>query len=273
MLDKKDIYMKNIISQGITVIGSFFLLWLLLGEINWMDLFNVEKNTSRLEKELGELIWKSIKDQNEEIKDSYVIKSIDSLTNILCNSNNIDRNKIKVHVVRSGEVNAFALPDGHLVIMSQLILNAEDHGELAGVICHEIAHIEKNHVMKKLIKELGLTALISMTSNSGGEVISQAGKIVSSSAFDRTMERDADIQAVKYLQAAKINPESFAHFLYRLSDSEPEAMKYLTWLSTHPDSKERAEYVIEESLEEQVEYTSVIADETWEKIKDILRAN
>ena len=66
------------------------------------------------------------------------------------------------------EVNAFALPNGHLVIYSGLILNSDNQEQFSGVICHEIAHIRLKHVIKKLIKELGFSVIISMTTGSYG---------------------------------------------------------------------------------------------------------
>ena len=125
--------------------------------------------------------------------------------------------------------------------------------------------------MKKLVKEVGLSVLISMTTgNRGSEVIKETVKTLSSSAFDRNLEKEADIEAVDYLMKAKINPEPFANFLYKLSDKENEATKYLTWISTHPDSKERAEYIIEYSGDKKIAYEAILKSETWDKLKEKL---
>lgn len=126
--------------------------------------------------------------------------------------------------------------------------------------------------MKKLIKEIGLSVLISMTTGKGGsEIIKETAKMLSSSAFDRNLEKEADIKAVDYLVKAKINPEPFANFLYKLSDKENETTKYLTWISSHPDSKERAEYIIEYSKDKKTKYEAVMTMETWDKLKEKLR--
>jgi predicted Zn-dependent protease len=153
-----------------------------------------------------------------------------------------------------------------------LIKNADNEEELAGVICHEIGHIELNHVMKKLLKEVGISVLASMTSGNGGtEIIKETSKILSSSAFDRKLEKDADLKAVDYLINAKLNPESFANFLYKLSDKEDETTKYLTWVSTHPDSKERAKYIIEYCKNKLADFEPILSKEKWEKMKEKLK--
>jgi beta-barrel assembly-enhancing protease len=264
--------MKKPIIQGLITILLFFGTWYALTQIDWMKIFKVQQVTDKTEQKLGELFWEVFKKSEKEIKNTHVVNSIDSVVTHICNANKIDRSKLKIHVLNKDDINAFALPNGHLIIYSGLILNSDNQEELAGVICHEIAHIELNHVMKKLVKEIGLSVLISMTTgNSGAEVIKETAKMLSSSAFDRSLEKEADIKAVDYLVNANLNPEPFADFLYKLSDTEHEATKYLTWISTHPDSKDRAEYIIEYSKGKETKYKPILSNEAWDKLKAALK--
>lgn len=264
--------MKKSFIQGLITIFLFFATWYALTQINWMNIFKVQQVTDKTEQKLGELFGEVFKKSEKEIKNTHVVNSVDSVITHICIANKIDRSKLKIHVLDKDDINAFALPNRHLIIYSGLILNSDNQEELAGVICHEIAHIELNHVMKKLVKEIGLSVLISMTTgNSGAEVIKETAKMLSSSAFDRSLEKEADIKAVDYLANANVNPEPFADFLYKLSDTEHEATKYLTWISTHPDSKDRAEYIIEYSKGKETEYKSILSNETWDKLKAALK--
>lgn len=263
--------MNKIIIQGTITVLLFIGLWFGLSQINWTDIFKVQKATDKMEEKLGELFWEAYKKAEEENKNSVVIHSMNSIVTRICNANHIDKNAIKIHVLNKDDINAFALPNGHLIVYSGLILDAENQEELAGVISHEIAHIELHHVMKKLVREVGFSVLVSMTTGNGGtEIIKETLKLLSSSAFDRNLEKEADLTAVDYLLNSKINPEPFADFLYRLSDKEHEATKYLTWISTHPDSKERAEYIMEHSRDKTVNYTPILAEETWSTLKEDL---
>lgn len=260
--------MKKIIIQGGITVLLFFGMWFALTQIDWVKIFNVQQVTDKTEQKLGELFWEVIKKTENENTNAHIVNAIDSIVTHICESNEIDRIKVKVHVLNKDEVNAFALPNGHLIVYSGLIINSDKQEELTGVICHEIAHIELNHVMRKLVKEIGLSVLISMTTGNGGsEVIKQAAKMLSSSAFDRSLEKEADIKAVDYLIQAKVNPELFAEFLYKLSDKEHDTLKYLTWVSTHPDSKERAEYIIDYSKGKTADYKPILSKETWDKLK------
>jgi len=265
-------FMKKPIIQGLITILLFFGTWYALTQIDWMKIFKVQQVTDKTEQKLGELFWEVFKKSEKEVKNTLVVNSVDSIVTQVCKTNKIDRSKLKIHILDKEDVNAFALPNGHLIIYSGLILNSDNQEELVGVVCHEIAHIELNHVMKKLVKEIGLSVLISITTgNSGAEVIRETAKMLSSSAFDRSLEKEADIKAVDYLVNANINPEPFADFLYKLSDTEHEAIKYLTWISTHPDSKDRAEYIIEYSKGKEKEYKSILSNETWDKLKAELK--
>lgn len=264
--------MKKSIIQGLITILLFFGTWYALTQIDWIKIFKVQQVTDKTEKKLGELFWEVFKKSENEIKNTHVVNSLDSIVTQICRANKIDRNKLKIHVLSKDDINAFALPNGHLVIYSSLILNSDNQEELVGVICHEIAHIQLNHVMEKLVKEIGLSVLISMTTGStGAEVIKEAAKILSSSAFDRSLEKEADIKAVDYLVNANINPEPFANFLYKLADTEHKVTKYLTWISTHPDSKERADYIIEYSKSKETEFKPILSNETWDKLKAALK--
>src|SRR5690606_30711738 len=125
--------------------------------------------------------------------------------------------------------------------------------------------------MKKLIKEISLSTLISITTGTkGSELIKEPAKVLSPTSFDRGLEKEADIKAEEYLTKAEINPEHFAHFLYKINESESEIMKYLTWISTHPDSKKRAEYIIDHSKNNKVKNVPVLKDKTWNKLKELL---
>jgi predicted Zn-dependent protease len=263
--------MKKTLIQGIITIALFFATWFILTQIDWVTVFKVQKVTDKTEEKLGELFWEILQRTEKENKNPFVESSVDSIVTKICSANKIERELIKVHIFDKEDINAFALPNGHLIVYSGLVLNSDNQEELSGVICHEIAHIRLNHVMKKLVKEVGLSVLISMTTGKGGsETIKETAKMLSSSAFDRSLEKEADIKAVDYLVKAKINPEPFANFLYKLSDKENEATKYLTWISTHPESKERAEYIFEYSRDKKIKYEAILTSETWNKMKEKL---
>lgn len=246
-------------------------VWLLLRQVDWMSVLGIQKITDKTEEKLGDLLWQYYSNTEEESKNEYVAATVDSLVDHLCATNNLDRQFIKVHIIQSEEPNAFALPNGHLVVLTGLFTDTHNYEEMTGVLGHEIAHIQLKHVMKKLSKEIGISVLLSMTTNgSGGEVLGQTAKVLTSSAFDRALEKEADIKAVEYLQNARINPVPFSNLLGRFADKEAEIEEYISWTSTHPASIERSQYVLDLANAKTMEYQTIISDSTWKNCQKLV---
>jgi predicted Zn-dependent protease len=258
--------MKSNSLWAIIILGGFIGLFFWLRTIDWVGMFDIEKHTRDTEEKLGDLFWEHLGDEGNQITDSLTVAAMDTMVSSICSANAIPRDHIKVHVFRADVVNAFAMPGGHLVVNSALIEDCKNPEQLCGVLAHEIAHIELHHVMKKLVREVGMSVLVNMTT--GGGDGGQVGEVVgalSSKAFDRDMEREADMKGLDYLMNAHIDPHPFADFLYLTGDGESE--EAFEWLSTHPSSKERMEYVLEEIGKRQFEVKPIIAAATWEELK------
>ena len=257
--------------QFATIATLFFLSWFGLSQIDWKKLFNVKNNTNSTEVKIGDMYWDLISKSEKEIKLNAVTNPLDTLIKKLCTSNDIDEKKLKIHIIQKNEINAFALPNNHLVVYTGLIESCENEAELMGVLGHEIAHIQKNHLMKKLVKEAGLAVLVSTAGGkTGGEVLQKTLKLFTSSSYDRNLEREADITSVDYLIKANIDAEHFANFLYRLSDEEKNIPQQAYWISTHPESKERAEDIINYIKNKTIKSDTILHPNSWTKFKNIV---
>lgn len=262
----------KLFAKFLFLVALFFGSWFALRQVDWVTLLNVKQVTESTEAKLGDLFWNMINQTEEIDQTAEVSGTIDTLLTRLCKANDIDRAKIKLHVVKKDMVNAFTLPDDHLIILTGLVNETQDEAELMGVIGHELGHVEKNHVMKKLLKEIGISVLISMTKGGSGEAIRQTLKTLTSSAYDRDLEREADLAAVDFLIKAEVDPEPFANMLYRLSENEEKIPRQLFWISTHPDSKERAENIIDYLKSKVIVKKPVLSREQWDKLKERVAA-
>jgi predicted Zn-dependent protease len=237
--------MKKLFFLLLFVVIAFGGCYYVYSKINWSGLFGVKKITENLDEQLGDVFWKSYSAEMVEVKDTKIVEPIQQMVSNICSDNNIAPSTINVHVVENKEINAFAMPGRHLVVHTGLIDFADHQEEIAGVIAHEIAHIESGHVVKKLGKEIGLSILMNLTlGDIGGEVVRNALSTITSTAYDRSLEKEADLKAVDYMEAAKMNPTYLASFLEKL-DKQSQTPEVLQWVSTHPDSKERVRYIKE----------------------------
>lgn len=258
--------MKNILKQALMSLLLFGAVLFGFSCVNWLSVFHLEGNA--IEKKLGKLYWDLFSKTEEFVEDEDVLQPVDSLLNHLCKANGIEE-PIKLHIIQSDEVNAFAFPDRHLVIFTSLITNCQNEMELCGVMAHEIAHIEKGHVMKKLIKEVGLSVLTGVVAgNDGGAVLKETAKLLSSTAYDRTLESEADNCAVTYLSKADIDPSPLGDFLYRLSEEE-DLPSFTEWISTHPDSEKRSSMIWEHAkrLKRTTDFQEVLGAERFDTLK------
>src|SRR5688500_13238036 len=158
----------KILTQFAVLLVSFFAVWYALSQINFVEEDEVREFAKVNEQKLGELILETITSTNEKIKNEKINAVIDSIKVRICRTKTVDCEQIKIHIIRNSEINAFALPDNHMVIYTGLIEYAENAEEVAGVMAHEIGHLEKNHVMKKLVKEIGLEMLFAMAGGDAG---------------------------------------------------------------------------------------------------------
>ena len=237
--------MKKLFFLLLFIVIAFGGCYYVYSKINWSGLFGVKKITENVDEQLGDVFWKSYSAEMVEVKNSKIVDPIQQMVREICSDNNIIPSSINVHVVENKEINAFAMPGRHLVVHTGLIDFADHEDEIAGVIAHEIAHIESGHVVKKLGKEIGLSILMNLTlGDIGGEVVRNALSTITSTAYDRSLEKEADLKAVDYMVAAKMNPTYLASFLEKL-DKQSQTPEVLQWVSTHPDSKVRVSYIKE----------------------------
>jgi predicted Zn-dependent protease len=266
--------MSKALIQLLVLLALFFSSWFLLSKVDFMRWMHIDHYSKSTEKKLGDLIYTAIAETETEETDSASLANLQAIKMAICTNSHIDTAGIKLHLIKSKEVNAFALPDGHLVVYTGLIAECENAEELCGVLGHEIGHIEHHHVMKKLLKEVGLSVLITTTTGKDATgALRQLIKLLSSTAYDRKLEAEADIASVDYLIKAKVDPTPFANILYRLGSVNGKGSpKEFEWISTHPDSEKRAKDVLDYIKTKKTTNRPLMLPIDWEAFKARVQA-
>jgi predicted Zn-dependent protease len=260
---------SQFIFQSLLSILLFATAYLSLSKVDWVRIFDFPSAISASEQKTGEILSAAINEFGPPIEDQNVVLAVDSIIDRVCLSNSINPNSIQLHIISKEDVNAFAMPGGHLVLFTGLINECRNSDELAGVLCHEIAHIRLNHTYLKLTKEIGIAVISSIAGGSGGpEAIKLALETISSTAYDRSLESEADSKAVELLVNADIDPIQLSIFLEVLSKEE-NASEHIDFISTHPNLKKRSGDIHKkyDSYPHHGEFYPALSNEVWKELK------
>ena len=155
------------------------------------------------------------------------------------------RNKLRVRVVNSKIVNAIALPGDEVLLFKGLIDFAQGPNEVAGVLAHEMGHLQLEHPTRLVIRESGTAFMIGLVMGDifGGSAISIAGTGLLVTAFSRDAESAADAEAVTLMHTAGLDVAPFGTFFTRLQAEKGDGEIPIPFLRTHPPSAERAKLI------------------------------
>ncbi|MCX8124425.1 MAG: M48 family metallopeptidase [Spirochaetes bacterium] len=134
--------------------------------------------------------------------------------------------------------NAFALPDGTIIITDDFVNIIHHKHELVTIFAHEVAHVVYRHGVRNILLNSGLFVI----------AIAIAGDVVSTTTiglplllihngYSRQFERQADVFAVEYCKKHHISGKHFINLYKRLQQKIPTNVPSL--LSTHPADEER----------------------------------
>lgn len=172
-----------------------------------------------------------------------------------------------VRVVDVPVVNAAALPGGHIVIFNKLLAQAEGPDEVAGVLAHEIAHVEHRHVTQSMIRELGVGLVMASIGGSTGSNMDALLRV----RYSQGAEHEADVTAIERLASAGVSPQATAAFFDRMAGEEDQLGNVgtaLSYVSSHPVSRERKE-LFARSHRKDSRYSEALTRDQWDALADI----
>lgn len=154
----------------------------------------------------------------------------------------------RFRVIRDQSINAFALPGGFVYVHSGVLTAANSEAELAGVLAHEIGHIEGFHhkaqIERAMRYQFGLGILGAVLGQGkGADYALIAGRLLAAgelTKYSRAAERDADRRGVALLYRVGFDPLAMSRFLQQLLRLEQEQRDLLSdFFASHPAAGER----------------------------------
>ena len=199
----------------------------------------------RNEVDVGNELYGQLAPTFKRVDDPRVIGDVRAVAARLAENLPADdrRYPFQVDVVLDPSVNACALPGGHILVNSGLILETRNAEELAGVIGHEMGHVTHRHALRQLIANTGVWMLLRAIGggprNDHSLSLSDATPLLALK-FSREDESEADRLGWTYVRRAHIGGGGLEHFFERLSANEETNSDLAALLLSHPLSHERA---------------------------------
>lgn len=140
-------------------------------------------------------------------------------------------------VLDSDEINAFAAPGGYVFITRGTLMKMDNEAQLAAVLAHEIAHIEKKHVVKELNirgkDDSGAGGIVSLVEGGAGSIkialeqaLDDAANILMNRGYKVKDEIEADRVGILLASVAGYDPSALKEFLNNVKSFEKEDKTY-----------------------------------------------
>ena len=176
----------------------------------------------------------------------------------------------EAHVLSSKIPNAYALPGGKVYLLDGLLQKANNPDEIAGVIAHEIGHVQHRDGLRVLIQTGGTSFLIGLLFGdvTGGSAMVFVGRSLFDASYSRDAERGADAFAIDVMRRLGRSAKPMGDFLYRVT-GEGKYEKTLSILSSHPLTEERRDRMSREAGPGSSD--EILSQREWAALKNICK--
>ncbi len=208
------------------------------------------------EKKLGRELYDKLEKSDLLLKEPRVAGYVNDLgQKILAQSNKQVPFDFRFSVVKGSAINAFATPGGFVYVNAGTIILADNECELAGVIAHEIAHVNARHIAQMIEKQkkmsfATLAAILAGAVLGGGGAATEAliGMSLATSAtlslkYSRENEEEADRFGMQYMVAAGYDPKGMLDFMKIMKNYEFYSSNIPSYFLTHPGTTDRIRYL------------------------------
>lgn len=212
--------------------------------------------TPQMQRRLGDSFYNDIRLREPSyVDDPEITAYVNRVGRRLVSASQNPSGRFTFFVLRDRQINAFATFGGYVGVNTGLLLAARTESEFAGVLAHEISHVNQQHLARGIMaaKNQSISSLASLAlmvlavrSGQGGQMAQgasaaiEAANIQSQLGYSRDFEREADRVGFQTLTKAGYDPRGMADFFERLQKStalyENNAPVYLR---THPLTTER----------------------------------
>jgi Zn-dependent protease with chaperone function len=284
-----------------TAIGLFTLA---IGVIYFVAIYSYKFVPTTVDTMLGDTSKDMVESQFTICKDSKSESILNESIKTLIPKNSPFKYEVKL--ISNEQPNAFAVSGGKIYVLSGLFEYAKNSEEVGGVLAHEIAHVERRHHIRNLLKGLSTAFVISVFIGPGIgdlevlETLTELGSTLMVLSYSRQFEEEADEYGIQFMSQSGYHPKGMASFFKSMlnyergtidstnpsnkpslvkdkkegkdSDSEKEsfsASNVLKYLSTHPPTEDRIDRISKIITKQKLNGSrKFISDKDWNYLRN-----
>jgi predicted Zn-dependent protease len=238
----------TITCRRVFAITLVFLLLISTVEITYAS-FTLED-----EKKVGKEFYEKMVENKILVQDKRINDYMNQLGNLILSHSQRAPFEFKFSIIKSSAINAFATPGGYIYVNSGLFTILENEGELAGVLAHEIGHVNAHHIADIISKSqkvniATLAAILAGIFLGGGQLAPAAISFSLATGtslnlkYSREHEEEADKLGLSYLVDSGYDGMTMVDFLKTMKRSEYYSNIMPSYFLTHPGTEERIAYL------------------------------
>ena len=204
------------------------------------------------ERRLGDELDRETRREFVFVRDELTVDYVSRIGQEIVRASGPQPFEYRFYVVDEEDINAFALPAGHVYVHTGTILKARNVSELAGVIAHEVGHVQRHHVTANYersrttgaVYQLGVLTALLLGGGAAAGIANLGGGLAAMTylnSFSREAENEADAFAVEMLPRAGYDPEGLVTFFQTLIN-DGGGGGGPSFLSSHPATTERIQH-------------------------------
>jgi predicted Zn-dependent protease len=200
-----------------------------------VQVLNLSNMSDRQEFELGQQMNQEIRQEVRISRNLQLNRYLEEIGRRLATNSDRPTLTYTFQIVEDPAVNAFATAGGFLYMNTGLLKAAENEGEVASVLAHEMGHIEGKHLIKQMRQQAITSGIASATGLDRSQSVGLGVQLALNLPRSRKDELDADKRGLKTLTRAGYAPSAMVSFMQKLQGNS----SVLTILSTHPGTDTR----------------------------------
>lgn len=114
--------------------------------------------------------------------------------------------------------NAFALPNGVIVMTDELVMQARNDHAVLGVLAHELGHLQRRHSLRRLLQAVGVGAVMNLWIGDVSALLTTVPTFLLDQKYSRDFEREADQYAIDMMRINAIPLSPMADLFEKMRD-------------------------------------------------------